>query len=60
MVVHLTDAGRALKEPIAEMWRALEQISVRDLTADQVDVFTTCAYIIEKSVRDHSRQPPGE
>lgn len=59
MVVHLTDAGRALKEPIAEMWRVLEEISVRGLTADQVDAFTTCAYIIEKSVRDHGRQPPG-
>jgi DNA-binding MarR family transcriptional regulator len=60
MVVHLTDAGRALKEPIAEMWRTLEQISVRELTADQVDVFTTCAYTIEKSVRDHIRPSPAE
>lgn len=27
MVVHLTDAGRAPKEPIADMWRTLEQVS---------------------------------
>ncbi|WP_037857659.1 MarR family winged helix-turn-helix transcriptional regulator [Streptomyces sp. NRRL S-340] len=60
MVVHLTDAGRALQEPIADMWRTLEQASVRDLTPDQIEAFTTCARIIEKSVRDHSRQPPGE
>ncbi|MFE2039080.1 MarR family winged helix-turn-helix transcriptional regulator [Streptomyces scopuliridis] len=60
MVVHLTDAGRALKKPIADMWRTLEQISVHDLTPDQIQAFTTCAHIIEKSVRDHSRQPPAE
>ncbi|MFF1465885.1 MarR family winged helix-turn-helix transcriptional regulator [Streptomyces sp. NPDC058330] len=58
MVVSLTDAGRALREPIADMWRTLEQISARDLTVDQVEAFTTCARTIEKSVRDHSRQAP--
>ncbi|MET7270884.1 MarR family transcriptional regulator [Streptomyces flaveolus] len=58
MVVSLTDAGRALQEPIADMWRTLEQISVRDLTPDQVETFTACARTIEKSVRDHTRQAP--
>ncbi|MFJ4834720.1 MarR family winged helix-turn-helix transcriptional regulator [Streptomyces sp. NPDC088747] len=58
MVVSLTDAGRALREPIADMWRTLEQISVRDLTPEQIDMFTTCARTIEKSVRDHNRQAP--
>ncbi|MFJ7999220.1 MarR family winged helix-turn-helix transcriptional regulator [Streptomyces sp. NPDC096310] len=56
MVVHLTDAGRALQEPITDMWRTLEQVSVRDLTPEQVEMFTTCARLIEKSVRDQSRQ----
>ncbi|MEV7084105.1 MarR family transcriptional regulator [Streptomyces sp. NPDC093516] len=60
MVVRLTDAGRALKEPIADMWRSLEQISVRDLTANQVDMFTACAWTIEKAIRDRSRQSPAE
>ncbi|MFJ3445724.1 MarR family winged helix-turn-helix transcriptional regulator [Streptomyces sp. NPDC086081] len=60
MVVRLTDAGRALKEPIADMWRSLEQISVRDLTASQVDMFTACAWTIEKAIRDRSRQSPAE
>ncbi|WP_435135990.1 MarR family winged helix-turn-helix transcriptional regulator [Actinacidiphila sp. bgisy144] len=59
MVVHLTDAGRALRQPIADMWRTLERASVRDLTPDQVREFTACAHIIEKSVRDHDRQPPA-
>ncbi|MFI2235611.1 MarR family winged helix-turn-helix transcriptional regulator [Streptomyces chrestomyceticus] len=58
MVVSLTDTGRALQEPIADMWRTLEQISVRDLPPDQAEMFTRCAHNIEKSVRDHSRQPP--
>ncbi|MFH9015441.1 MarR family winged helix-turn-helix transcriptional regulator [Streptomyces sp. NPDC017943] len=60
MVVRLTDTGRALQKPIADMWRSLEQISVRDLTPDQVEEFTTCAQLIEQAVRDRSRQPPGE
>ncbi|MFJ1917201.1 MarR family winged helix-turn-helix transcriptional regulator [Streptomyces sp. NPDC088147] len=60
MVVHLTDAGRALRKPIADMWRTLEQISVHDLTPDQIQAFITFAHIIEKSVRDHSQQPSAE
>lgn len=59
MVVSLTDAGRALQEPIADMWRTLEQLSVRDLTADQIEAFTACAYTIEKSIGDHGRPVPG-
>ncbi|OQR63464.1 transcriptional regulator [Streptomyces maremycinicus] len=58
MVVSLTDAGRALREPLAGLWRDLEQISVRDLPPDQVALFTACAHTIEKSVRDHGRQTP--
>ncbi len=58
VVVSLTDTGRALQEPIAGMRRTLEQISVRDLTPDQAGTFTRCARIIEKPVRNHSRQPP--
>ncbi|MEU7044204.1 MarR family transcriptional regulator [Streptomyces varsoviensis] len=60
MVVSLTDAGRALRQPITDMWRALEEISVRDLTAEQAEMFTTAAYTIEKSLRDHGRQAPAE
>ncbi|MFE2353684.1 MarR family winged helix-turn-helix transcriptional regulator [Streptomyces parvulus] len=60
MVVHLTDAGRALQQPIADMWRALEDISVRDLTPDQIKVFTECAHLVEKSVRERDRQPSAE
>ncbi|MFI2377149.1 MarR family winged helix-turn-helix transcriptional regulator [Streptomyces sp. NPDC018964] len=60
MVVHLTDAGRALREPITDMWRTLERISVRDLTPEQADLFTTWARLIETSIRDHGRGTPAE
>lgn len=59
MVVHLTDAGRAMRQPVADMWRTLERISVRDLTPDQVEMFTACARVIEASVRDHGRPDPA-
>lgn len=58
MVVRLTDKGRAMKEPIADMWRTLEEASVRDLTADQIEAFTATAFAIEQSVRDRGRQTP--
>ncbi|MGV9407982.1 MarR family winged helix-turn-helix transcriptional regulator [Streptomyces sp. NPDC003667] len=58
MVVRLTDAGRAMREPIADMWRALERLSVRNLTADQVQAFTETAYTIEQSIKEGDGQAP--
>ncbi|MFF0838296.1 MULTISPECIES: MarR family winged helix-turn-helix transcriptional regulator [unclassified Streptomyces] len=58
MVVRLTDAGRAMREPIADMWRALERLSVRNLTADQVKAFTETAYTIEQSIKEGDGQAP--
>ncbi|MEU6389514.1 MarR family transcriptional regulator [Streptomyces sp. NPDC046939] len=55
MIVHLTEKGRAMREPIAEMWRSLEEISVRDLTPEQAEAFTETAYAIERSVKDRGR-----
>ncbi|MFI2644339.1 MarR family winged helix-turn-helix transcriptional regulator [Streptomyces sp. NPDC018610] len=60
MVVHLTDKGRAMREPIADMWRSLEEISARNLTAEQIEAFTTTAYAIERSVRDLGGQSPSD
>ncbi|NGO13803.1 MarR family transcriptional regulator [Streptomyces sp. HC44] len=59
MVVHLTDAGRALRDPIADMWRTLEKISVQGLTAEQIDTFTTTAYAIKQSVNKRGHQVPS-
>ena len=46
MVVHLTDKGRAMREPLAAMWRALEETSARDLSAQQAESFVRIAYAI--------------
>ncbi|MFD0317825.1 MarR family winged helix-turn-helix transcriptional regulator [Streptomyces flavalbus] len=43
MVVHLTEKGRALREPIAAMWRTLEEASVQGLTADEIETFIRIA-----------------
>ncbi|MBP0461255.1 MarR family winged helix-turn-helix transcriptional regulator [Streptomyces montanisoli] len=56
MIVHLTDKGRAMRKPIADMWRSLEEITVRDLTAEQAEAFTATAYAIEQAVRDHEHR----
>ncbi|MFJ2259894.1 MarR family winged helix-turn-helix transcriptional regulator [Streptomyces sp. NPDC087844] len=56
LVVRLTDAGRALRAPITEVWRTLEEISVRELTAEQIEAFTASAYTIEQSIKEHGHQ----
>lgn len=52
MVVHLTDKGRAMRQPIAAMWRTLEEDSARDLTAAEIETFITIAYKIERAVKE--------
>jgi MarR family transcriptional regulator, organic hydroperoxide resistance regulator len=52
MVVHLTDKGRAMRQPIAAMWRTLEEDSTRDLTAAEIEAFITIAYKIERTVKE--------
>ncbi|OON77021.1 MarR family winged helix-turn-helix transcriptional regulator [Streptomyces tsukubensis] len=59
LVVRLTDAGRALRAPITDMWRTLEEISVRELTAEQIEAFTSSAYVIEQSIKEHAGPVPG-
>ncbi|GAA2254433.1 hypothetical protein GCM10010145_23130 [Streptomyces ruber] len=56
MVVHLTDRGRAMREPITAMWRTLEEDSVRDLTRDEIEAFIGLAHRIERAV-DAGRTP---
>ncbi|MFF0160485.1 MarR family winged helix-turn-helix transcriptional regulator [Streptomyces sp. NPDC005263] len=58
MVVHLTDKGRAMREPLADMWRALEETSARDLSAQQAESFVRIAYAITDAL--NSRPLPGE
>ncbi|MGP4047721.1 MarR family winged helix-turn-helix transcriptional regulator [Streptomyces sp. 2A115] len=58
VVVHLTDKGRAMREPIAAMWRALEEASGRNLSAQQADSFVRIAYAIADAIS--SRALPEE
>jgi DNA-binding MarR family transcriptional regulator len=50
MVVHLTGKGRAMREPLAAMWRALEEISVVNLSAQQAESFVRTAYTIADAI----------
>ena len=58
MVVHLTDKGRAMREPLAAMWRALEETSARNLSAQQAESFVRMAYTIADAI--NSRALPQE
>lgn len=52
MVVHLTDRGRALRAPIAAMWRTLEETSVQGLTAEEIDTFVRIARSVTEALGD--------
>ena len=58
MVVHLTDKGRAMREPIAALWQALEETSARNLSERQVESFVETAYAIIEAIS--SRALPQE
>ncbi|NGO10053.1 winged helix-turn-helix transcriptional regulator [Streptomyces sp. HC44] len=58
MVVHLTDKGRAMREPLAAMWRALEETSAQNLSAQQAESFVRTAYAIADAI--NSRALPRE
>ncbi|MER5476818.1 MarR family winged helix-turn-helix transcriptional regulator [Streptomyces sp. NPDC002734] len=53
MVVHLTDEGRALREPIAAMWRTLEATSMRHLPKERAESFVHDAYAIVDAMNSH-------
>lgn len=54
MVVHLTDKGRAMREPIAAMWRALEETSALNLSAEQAESFVRIAYTIADAINSRA------
>ncbi|MFF8394865.1 MarR family winged helix-turn-helix transcriptional regulator [Streptomyces sp. NPDC016172] len=58
MVVHLTDKGRAMREPLADMWRTLEETSAQDLSAQEAEAFVRTAYAIADAI--NSRAVAGE
>ncbi|MFI1051731.1 MarR family winged helix-turn-helix transcriptional regulator [Streptomyces griseoruber] len=58
MVVHLTARGRAMREPIAALWQALEETSARNLSERQAQSLVETAYAITEAI--NSRALPGE
>ncbi|WP_405643951.1 MarR family winged helix-turn-helix transcriptional regulator [Streptomyces sp. NBC_00019] len=58
MVVHLTDKGRATREPLTAMWRALEETSALNLSAQEAESFVRTAYVIADAI--NSRAVPQE
>jgi DNA-binding MarR family transcriptional regulator len=58
MVVHLTDKGRAMREPLAALWQALEETSARNLSEQQAESFVQTAYAITEAIS--SRALPEE
>ncbi|MFC7359347.1 MarR family winged helix-turn-helix transcriptional regulator [Nocardioides astragali] len=56
MVVHLTDKGRDMREPIAALWRTLEEASARSLSDRQAETFVETAYAITEAI--HRRATP--
>ena len=58
MVVHLTDKGHALREPIAALWQTLEVASARNLSEQQTKSFVDTAYAIAEAI--NTRALPQE
>jgi DNA-binding MarR family transcriptional regulator len=50
MVVHLTEKGRAMREPIASMWQTLEATTTRNLTPQQAESVMTAADAIVNAI----------
>ena len=54
MVVHLTDKGRAMREPIAALWQTLEEASARNLSEQQTESFVDTAHAITKAINNRA------
>ena len=59
MVVQLTDKGRAMREPLAAMWRTLEEITTRNLSPRQAKSLTNAAYVIVDAINSRTQTEPN-
>jgi DNA-binding MarR family transcriptional regulator len=50
MVVHLTEKGRAMREPITSMWQTLEETTTRNLSPQQAESVMNAADAIVSSI----------
>ena len=55
MVVHLTDKGRATREPLATMWRTLEEITTQNLSPRQAQSLINAAYAIVDAINHRTQ-----
>ena len=55
MIVQLTDKGRATREPLAAMWRTLEEITTRNLSPRQAQSLTNAAYVIVNAINNRAQ-----
>jgi DNA-binding MarR family transcriptional regulator len=55
MVVRLTDKGSAMREPIAAMWRALEDVTLRNLSPRQAEDLMNAAYAVVDAINERVR-----
>ncbi|MDA1359085.1 MarR family winged helix-turn-helix transcriptional regulator [Glycomyces luteolus] len=55
MVVHLTEKGRAMREPLAAMWRDLEETSTQHLSAQRAETFVRDAYAVIDAISGRTR-----
>src|SRR3954447_19674358 len=59
MVVHLTDKGRAMREPLAALWQTLEEASTQSLSAQQQESFVRMAHSIIEAINNRAPSDAG-
>ena len=59
MRVSLTKKGRAMREPLEEMWSELERASVADLDAETIEQFIAMSAVIRRSMIERGAPAPG-
>ena len=55
MVIHLTEKGRAMREPINSMWQTLEETTTRNLSPQQAESVMNAADAIVSSINARSQ-----
>ena len=58
--VTLTESGRAMREPLAAMWAALEADTTRHLTPEAAAAFVQAARLMERSITGKGPAEPQE
>ncbi|MFI6486225.1 MarR family winged helix-turn-helix transcriptional regulator [Streptomyces sp. NPDC050564] len=59
-LVRLTEQGRAMREPLRNMWATLEETSTKDLDAQEVETLVRLARKVENSMTERSRAQNSE